>query len=90
LEAPEPKDPFDTGVLGAGVLPDPTRGLDLMRRRWMLKSVDETGPHRRSLAYVAHSLFYGTAVFVSVAVGILVTLLVVAIITVVVYVLTAG
>src|SRR5262249_1310443 len=72
LEAPEPKDRFGAGLVGEGVLPDPTRGLDLMRRRWLLKSVDETGPRRRSLAYVAHSLFYGTAIVVSVAVGIFV------------------
>jgi hypothetical protein len=69
--------------------PDPTRGLDVLRRRWMLRSVDESGPNRRSLAWIAHSLFVGTAVIVSVAVAGVVILLVVAIVAVVVYALTA-
>jgi Bacterial PH domain len=69
--------------------PDPTRGLDIVRRRWMLKSVDESGPNRRSLPWIAHSLFVGTAIVVGIAVAAVVILLVVAIVAVVVYVLTA-
>jgi hypothetical protein len=71
-------------------LPDPTGDLDILRRRWLLKAVDERGPNRRSLPWIAHSMFFGAAVAAGIAVAAVVILLVVAIVAVVIYVLTAG
>jgi len=42
-------------------LPDPTAALKQLQHWWILKAIDETGPRRRSLPWVAHALFLSTA-----------------------------
>jgi hypothetical protein len=69
----------------SAALPDPTRGLNVLRRRWILEAIGETGPQRRSLQWIAHALFYAAAWTAALAVMALILLVIVAIVLFVIY-----
>lgn len=66
-------------------LPDPIPGLKRLQRRWILKAIDETGPRRRSLPWIAHALFMATAWAAALVVFAVVALVIAAIVVLVIY-----
>jgi hypothetical protein len=70
---------------GSVALPDPTRGLRVIQRRWVLRAIDETGPRRRSLPWIAHALFMAAGFAVAFAVVALIVLVIVGIVLLVIY-----
>jgi hypothetical protein len=69
----------------SSVLPDPTALLRQLQHRWVLKAIDETGPRRRSLPWVAHALFMATAWAAALVVLAVIALVITAIVALVIY-----
>jgi hypothetical protein len=66
-------------------LPDPIALLRQLQHRWVLKAIDQTGPRRRSLPWVAHALFMATAWTAALAVVAVIALVITAIVALVIY-----